>query len=198
MTNIFLRAKHWQLFILMYGVPILLQFKMMAWMFSNFAVTENPDPKIMFDFIKFFPFVMILYMVVSFGWFWSTGVGLQKKVPVNVKLKVGRFKALLIIQNIYILLFLIYFYYMLNELLKPDPEINFGFIAGLIFIILPLHLLFMFCIFYSMYFVAKTIKTVEFQREVSFGDFVGEFFLIWFYPIGIWILQPKINKMVEA
>ena len=61
--------------------------------------------------------------------------------------------------------------------------------------IIPLHLFSMFCIFYCLYFVAKTYKTAELQREVSFGDFVGEFFLFWFYPIGVWFLQPKINEM---
>jgi hypothetical protein len=45
--------------------------------------------------------------------------------------------------------------------------------------------------------VAKTIKTVELQREVNFSEFIGEFFMIWFYFIGIWILQPKINRMVK-
>jgi len=53
----------------------------------------------------------------------------------------------------------------------------------------------MFRIFYSMYFVAKTIKTAELQRKVGFGDFVGEFFLLWFYFIGVWIVQPKVNKL---
>ena len=48
-----------------------------------------------------------------------------------------------------------------------------------------------------VYFVAKTYKTVELQRQVSFSDFAGEFFMIWFYPIGIWIIQPKLNKIIE-
>jgi hypothetical protein len=48
-----------------------------------------------------------------------------------------------------------------------------------------------------MYFVAKTFKTVELQKEVTFSDFIGEFFMFWFYYIGILFLQPKINKMVE-
>ena len=47
-----------------------------------------------------------------------------------------------------------------------------------------------------MYFVAKTFKTAELQRKVSFSDFAGDFFLVWFLPIGIWIIQPKINRMV--
>ena len=59
------------------------------------------------------------------------------------------------------------------------------------------HILSMFGIFYSLYFVAKTFKTVELQREVTFSDFAGEFFMIWFFPIGIWVIQPKINKMIN-
>jgi len=62
-------------------------------------------------------------------------------------------------------------------------------------IILPLHLFSMFCIFHTIYFVAKTIRTAELQRVVTFGDFAGEFFLLWFYIIGIWIIQPKVNRL---
>ena len=63
--------------------------------------------------------------------------------------------------------------------------------------IIPAHLFSMFCIFYLMYKAARTIKTVEFEKKVTFADFAGEFFLLWFSPIGIWILQPKINKFAE-
>ena len=53
----------------------------------------------------------------------------------------------------------------------------------------------MFCMFYMLYFTSKTIKTVELQREVTFGEFIGEFFALWFYIIGIWFIQPKVNKL---
>ena len=49
--------------------------------------------------------------------------------------------------------------------------------------------------FHTMYWAAKSVKTVEMRKEVTFNDFAGEFFLIWFYPIGVWILQPKVNKL---
>ena len=78
---------------------------------------------------------------------------------------------------------------------EPPPAVEL--IMSLVVIIIPLHLFSMFCIFYSLYFVAKTYKTVELQRQVSFSDFAGEFFMIWFYPIGIWIIQPKLNKIIE-
>ena len=85
----------------------------------------------------------------------------------------------------------------MNGLMTNGTEPSVGLIGGLVAVIVPLHLFSMFCIFYSLYFVAKTFKTVELQREVNFSDFAGEFFMIWFYPIGIWIVQPKINKMIE-
>lgn len=75
---------------------------------------------------------------------------------------------------------------------------NFVLIGQFVAIILPLHLFSIFCMFHTFYFVAKTIRTVEFQQPVKFGDFAGELFLIWFFPIGIWILQPRINKILES
>jgi hypothetical protein len=54
----------------------------------------------------------------------------------------------------------------------------------------------MFCLFYCIFFVAKTYKTVQLKREATFDDFVGEFFMTWFFPVGVWMMQPKINKML--
>jgi hypothetical protein len=64
-------------------------------------------------------------------------------------------------------------------------------------LIFPLHLISMFCVFYCLYFVTKVIKTVERQEKVSFGDCLGDFFLIWFFFIGIWIIQPRINALYQ-
>jgi bacteriorhodopsin len=73
-----------------------------------------------------------------------------------------------------------------------------GVFGAIFALVVPLHLFSMFYIFYTLYFAAKTVKTVELQREVTFSDFAGEFFLIWFYPVGVWIIQPKVNKMIEG
>jgi len=64
-------------------------------------------------------------------------------------------------------------------------------------VVFPLHIFSMFCIFYAMWFISKAIKTIEFQKPVSFSDYAGEFFLLWLFPVGIWIIQPKINKINE-
>lgn len=198
MTDLFLKAKHWQLFLLTVGIPIIFQFVMIGSMVSNLATQANPDPAVMmFRYVKYYPLIMILFMGAYFGWMWSVAIGLQKRVPENVTMKVTKFKVFFFIPLIYILIFSTFLSVSMNGLFESDYSSPFGLMSGLFPFVFPLHLFSIFCILYTFYFVAKTFKTVELQREVQFGDFAGEFFMIWFYPIGIWIIQPKINKMVE-
>ncbi len=188
MINKFLKAKHWQLFSLIIGIPLVFQLMIMMAMFSSILSGGHPDSTILFSYMRLFPLMMILFIGVLFGWFWSIAVGLQYKVPEGVKMNVGRFKIFFFSPLIYIFLFLFFFMIAIT---------GHFFSPSMFAVILPLHIYSIFCIFYMLFFVAKTFKTVELQREVTFSDFAGEFFMIWFYPIGIWIIQPKVNKMVE-
>lgn len=197
MINLFLKAKHWQLFTLVFALPIAVQVIMMISMFSNLINNPNPDPTFMFEYMKFFPIIMLLVISVNFGWLWSVAVGLQKKVPQNVKMKVKKFKIFFFVPLMYLFGIALFFFTMMDTMVASNPESIPPILAGMLFIIVPLHIFSIFCIFYSLYFVAKTIKTVELQREVTFGEFIGEFLMIWFYFIGIWFLQPKINRMAE-
>lgn len=199
-TQLFLRAKHWQLFLPLFGIPMIFYFVMMASIFTTIANQSEPDPLFIFDYFKFFPILMILSSGIFFGWFWSVAIGLQYKVPAHVKMKITKFKVFFFIPMVYIFLLSIGMVMLFNNLPQPDDRVeeSLGVIGGVMMFIVPMHLFSMFCIFYSLYFVAKTFKTVELQRETAFSDFAGEFFLIWFYPIGVWIIQPKINKIVET
>ena len=60
---------------------------------------------------------------------------------------------------------------------------------------LPIFYVF-YAILHSFAFPAKTLKTVELGRKVSFGEYVGDFFMFLFLPLGIWFLQPRINKII--
>lgn len=194
MIDIFLKAKHWQLFLISTGVPLLFQFILMGTMFSSILNEGAPHLDAFFTYFNVFPLIMILFTGILFGWFWSIAIGLDKWIPKNLKLKTNRFKLFLFIPVIYITLISFLIGSVMKGIIYPE---NLESILPVFGLIIPLHLFSMFCIFYCLYFVAKTIKTVELQKEVSFGDFVGEFFLLWFYPVGIWIIQPKINKMFQ-
>jgi hypothetical protein len=198
LTERFLRAKHWHLFLLTFGIPMIFQVIMMGTMFASIGNGTGSEPSIFLNFFDVFPVLMIIFVGTFFGWLWSIATGLQGKIPANVKMKTGKFKVFFFIPITYLLLISISMGTVMSGMFGSGEEPNVGLIASSMAIIIPLHLFSMFCIFYCLYFVSKTLKTVELQRETTFSDFAGEFFLIWFYPIGIWLVQPKINKMVDG
>jgi len=196
MINLFLKAKHWQMFLLTVGIPIALQVSLMLFIFSKLAHNQSPDPTMMLSYMRFLPLIIVVFMAFFFGWYWSVAIGLQEKIPQNTTLKVKKFKIFFFIPLVYFLLFTLFFTLLINGAYYP-ALISSGLIIAVMAVAVPLHFFSLFCLFYCLYFVAKTIKTVELQREVNFSEFIGEFFMIWFYFIGIWILQPKINRMVK-
>lgn len=175
----FLKLQHWQLFILTWGLPIILNV-------LTFFNTGLPV-------IAVFPIMMIFFCFGVFGWIWAISTELHKKLPTDVKLNVGRFK----------IFFLIPMFYILGITLLMSSSL-FGAsigqgetIAAAIGVIIVLHLFSMVCIFLGLRFAAKTMKSLELGRMAKFGDYAGEFFLIWFSPIGVWVLQPRLNKLAE-
>lgn len=186
MIEKFLRAKHWQIFIIIFVIPYSLQFIAMT-------ITKNDHERMM----DFSPYIMIIFFLGLFGWFWSVATGLQSKIPIGVKMKIRKFKIFLIIPMIYIPIAFRLFDMLFENVSQANGEPS-GAMIGISFaIIFPLHILSIFGLLYSFYFVAKTYKTVELQREVAFSDFAGDFFLLLFFPIGVWIIQPKINLMTD-
>ena len=165
-------------------------------MFAGLSPGNEPDPSFIMNYMMIFPIIMILLLAVHYGWFWAVGVGLQHKLPPEVTMKVGRFKIFLLIPVVYILCIVGFVASTMSNVFQNGTPPDFE-IVWIIAFIVPLHFFCMFCIFYGMYFVAKTFKSAELQREVILSDYEGEFFLIWFFPIGIWFIQPKINEMIE-
>lgn len=49
----------------------------------------------------------------------------------------------------------------------------------------------------SMAFPARALRTLEKGKKAELGEYIGDFFLILFLPIGIWFLQPRINKLAK-
>lgn len=179
-----LHLKHWQLFLLIIGFPIILEFVFMGAILSqNLSLISIA-----------FPIIMILVIGLFFGWFYTLGVNLHKKLPDTVQMNLNKFKLFLVIPVVYMVFLSIFFFSAFSKT-ADDGETAVGLSNDLMLLIFPLHLFCMFCIFYCLYFNAKALKAVEWQRPVTFSDFAGEFFLLWFFPFGVWILQPRINNL---
>ena len=127
----------------------------------------------------------VFWLSIFFGipvylwlWLWSIGIKLQTD-----KVKVKDIKLMLF--KISVIYPIAYFVFAIYHL----------FTNG--WIVMPLHFSAMFSTFYAMLFAAKTLKSAELKKEAKISEYLGEFFLIWFYPIGIWILQPRIHKLIN-
>lgn len=182
--KIFLKAKHWQIFMVTIGLQVILEIIAIPFM----VIGNNP-----MVILKIVPIMMIFVSAGYFGWSWAVAINLQEKLSDDLKISVKRFKTFLLIPIIYFVIFFVFIDLKMSDAIEnrtgPDPAIFAWFV--------PFQLFAMFCIFYCLYFVSKIFKTVELQQKVTFTDFAGEFFMIWGFFIGIWIIQPKINKMME-
>lgn len=198
------RARHWQLFMLTFGVVFIFYVYMMISFISTISIGTPPEPQEMFQSFMFFPIVIIIASGTHFCWYWSIGIGLQNKLPAEARMKTGLFKVAVLFPAIYFVIIFIGITYLFTNAQpffdQSDPtDLNFiQTIAFSMLFFVPLHFFAIFCSFYCLYFTAKTIKSIELQRAVTLSDYIAEFVLIWFFPVGVWIIQPKINKMTES
>ncbi len=180
-SSLFLRAKHWQIFLLLVGVGLVGDIVLAASSISTTA--QSPE-----DFGKVslrFGFVTVPFMICFLGWFWSMGSFLSSIVRPALRLNTKFFHFALVYPGLYIFVFIALFQ-------------TFTTYPALLAIILPLHFFAIFCIFYGLYFVSKSLVMAETSRSVSFYDYAGPFFLIWFFPLGVWFTQPRINRLYET
>ncbi|MBA7510738.1 hypothetical protein ES705_02725 [subsurface metagenome] len=175
-----LKMKAWQIFLILVGVPYVLPIIMMS-------VAKISS-------VYFNAAIIILFVGLYVGWLWTLGVNLNKKVHDNFKLKSGFFKSAMVYNLIYALFFAILFVQSFSYIrtLNSEPSLNrLGVIA-------PFHIIAMICMFYGLTFVARALVTAEKQTKVKADDYIGVFFMLWFFPIGIWWVQPRVNKLFKS
>lgn len=180
----FLTLKHWQVFGILLGLPMVFQIIVMGSIISSKAHVAM---------MYVIPVMILIGTGLFFIWFYALGTNLHKKLPVTATMNLTKFKIFLFVPVAYMFFLSVFMFGVPSDIsigLQPDPAI--------FAIIVPLHLFSMFCIFYCLYFNAKALKTVEWQKPVTFSDCSGEFFLMWFFPIGIWMIQPRINKLFDT
>ena len=54
-----------------------------------------------------------------------------------------------------------------------------------------------FAYLYVYAFPVKELKSIELGREAKLGEYAGDMVLMLIWPIGIWFIQPRINKVVN-
>ncbi|TXF88934.1 hypothetical protein FUA23_12820 [Neolewinella aurantiaca] len=222
MSHFFLRSKHYVLF-----VPLFLT-TLTTWIFQGMysqSIQEWSTEAQMggdFDFsgfdladynVYFYAFigVMLLSLLTQVGWYRSVGQDLKRYLPDHLDLQDKTFKVTIPLQVITTFAIIAIYWYGWNwasdNLTALIDNEGIGSGTPQDFLMTMLKFLGMFSLvgiigfaatIYNCYFAGKTLKSIEEGRPVKGGEVVGYVILSYFLVVGVWIMQPKINRLVET
>ncbi len=205
MKALFLKAKHWHLFLVFFGLPLVFNIILVTGILSSAkSFSTNPlenfnsTTSMMQEMGYFFLIIMISVYSVFF-WVWSIANGLKHKLPTTVTYNFKAFNGAIIAC---VISFLGIAYIFLNlfqfNTLRPSNYLNHTQqFKSYITLFVPLQFVMVGLMIYCYNFAAKVIKTAHLQRIPKFSDYAEEFFLLLFNVIGVWIIQPRVHKLLN-
>lgn len=167
----------WQIFLLVIVFPVILQSGVIP-MFLSGSI------KVVFLYLLA---ITAISLILTITYITALGVSLNKELPKKVKMNIGFFKFNIGFISIYQLLFL-----GLISFIILTETVSLFFI-----VIIPLHIYSMFSILYISYFISKALVSAEKQEEAKFTEYGEVIFLLIFFPIGIWFIQPRVQMIIN-
>lgn len=168
--SIYLKAKHWQLFIVLAGSMFLAQALMFSSVMNGGALSQVT-----------LVLPTLIVGILLFGWLWAVATACSKVLSPELASSPTPMKLGLSYALIYLIFSGVFFF---GPGKQPPGYVVF------------MHLLAMAAIFYALGFTAKQLVKVERGENVTFFSYSGPFFLFWFFPIGIWFIQPRVNYLL--
>ena len=163
-----LRIRHWQIFIYLLFVP------------AFFPEGDNQT------------YYQIVWGLLFVFWIIKVDEQLYFRLPTRVNLN---FNFLLI--NIFIsATYLIIIFLTVGGYNITDE--NYQDYGWKVWIYLPMHLCCFFSFFYAIRFTSKAIASIENNKNVDIAYYGTYMAGLFFFPIGIWWIQPKINKILRT
>jgi hypothetical protein len=169
-----LKLNHWQIFLLIYGIPLL-----MLTLFVLFKVHVSPTIK------NISMVVYIYYMLVVFSWPLAIGLEFVKRLPFNVSLSKRNFILHFVIMCI------------VAFILAISQWIYTEWLTTYVVIFIVLMCYYLVSVFIVVRFASKVFASFELGREAKASEYVGYLFAFWFVFMGVWFVQPKIRKLIN-
>jgi hypothetical protein len=138
---------------------------------GNFEIEGNPTLTTI---------LLLVGMTIYFSWILLVGHGLYQFLPDKIELNYNLFLI-----NSFIWLTA----YIIVMVISDGQGMTFSGVEAI-----PGFYVF-FTFLHFLMFPARTLKSIEKDKKADIGECIGDFFLIVFLPIGIWFLQPRINKV---
>ena len=133
-----------------------------------------------------FGITWLIWMAILLGWLYSIGITSNNRLPSALKKNTVIYKIGYLTPVIYGILLTLFFFPTIQDAGVQHPPVW----------LMPLHLASMFGMFYGLYFTAKQFTALKNGHSVKFIDYSGPFFLLWFFPLGVW--SPSINPLTPC
>ncbi len=163
--------KHWQIFLVVFTMPFIF--------YCILSSASNPQDRS--KVAAFSPLLGLIVVGLLLTWFYSMADNLQKKQIESGLPELKNFKTALYI----------YLAYMAFTLLLMLEVITVDYSQWK----LTLDLISQGSYLYMVWFISKSLKTIELKREALFSEYILTLLLLWMFPIGIWFIQPRINEV---
>jgi MFS family permease len=176
-----IELKHWQLFLIIVGIPLLVM------LLEGFTYQETEGEA--FTISAVLRLAMVIPFLTFYFWLWSCGYLLNEKIKDSLNTHSSYF-SLAVGTSAFATFFLTVYGALLGNRGQEYAEFNtmtyIGF--GLVVFIA------LFTFLMAASFLAKTLVRAEREAHVKSADYYSEFIMILVFPIGIWMLQPRIQK----
>lgn len=169
--KVFSQAKAWQLFTVM----------MLPMLMPPFMISSG-------GLIKWLPVITLLWAVVLIGWYYTIGASSNASLPRELQKNPRLYQLGFVLPLGYLGATVLGFGFPIPNSENIAPTMPIWLVV--------LHLTSMAGMFYGLWFTAKQFTALRKQGQVQFIDYSGPFFLLWFAPIGVWFIQPKVNELL--
>lgn len=137
---------------------------------------------------RLIPYALLLTTLLLACWAWPVTKALSRKNSYDPKLKFRKFGQILLLATLFMLL-------LCSYLSIPADESGGSQGIGSVFILGGFIGLYWFV--FLLKFIARSIATLEQRKPVGFDQYAGYFFGLFFFPIGIWWVNPKIKALLK-
>ncbi|MHA6250132.1 hypothetical protein ACXYMU_19520 [Pontibacter sp. CAU 1760] len=165
----FIKLKHWQVFIYLIIVPAF--------------IPDNETGE----------YIFVIYGFLFIAWLLKINEELHKRLPKGVNLNLTLLQINLVISFLYIAAIHLFTdgYHISSE------QDNYAIYGWKMWVYIPFTFYILYSYAYSIHFTAYSIHTIEKRLYGKSTEYTALLLGLFFFPIGIWTIQPKINRILR-
>ncbi len=175
MKNFLVKIKAWQLCAVMFGSVYVLPMLLLSCRVGNHLLSS---------------YSWMIFLVIYVGYLWILGFTLSKEISLTTGFWFWLFNialAYVLIYNLFFLTMMSSGFYHMNRIVTGSEFFKS---------IMPFHTAAMVCMLYGLIYDARVFVSKQRKKAVKLDDYIGAFFLLWFLPIGIFWIQPRVVDLL--